>query len=34
MVIKKAKNIKKKFEKIAVQGKSTSKIDVDREYEG
>ncbi|ATZ61236.2 MAG: hypothetical protein BME93_03815 [Methanosarcinales archaeon Met12] len=33
MVIKKAKNIKKEFEKIAAQGKSISKIDLDREYE-
>lgn len=33
MIIKKAKNIKKEFEKIVAQGKSMSKIDLDREYE-
>ncbi|MDI6859113.1 MAG: hypothetical protein QMC85_01310 [Methanocellales archaeon] len=33
MIIKKAKNIKKEFERIAAQGKSISKIDLDREYE-
>ncbi len=33
MIIKKARNIKKEFEKIAAQGESISKIDLDKEYE-
>lgn len=33
IIIKKVKNIKKEFEKIAAQGKSISKIDLDKEYE-
>ncbi|MDI6903827.1 MAG: hypothetical protein QMC77_08860, partial [Methanocellales archaeon] len=33
IIIKKARNIKKKFERVAAQGKSISKIDLDREYE-
>ncbi|MDI6902836.1 MAG: hypothetical protein QMC77_03785 [Methanocellales archaeon] len=33
IIIKKARNIKKKFERVAAQGKNVSKINLDREYE-